>query len=98
MVWWTPSDCGTGKEALRLLHILLEEGEVLQIFGMVTRQFRLLIQAREILDSGGSEDGVRSQLSLHPWVAQKVTEQAKQFSLSALDEYLSTFIEDRRGW
>ena len=75
-----------GKEALRLLHILLEESEVLQIFGMVTRQFRLLIQAREILDSGGSEDGVRSQLSLHPWVAQKVTEQAKQFSLSALDE------------
>ena len=74
-----------GKEALRLLHILLEEGEVLQIFGMVTRQFRLLIQAREILDSGGSEDGIRSQLSLHPWVAQKVTIQARQFSMSALD-------------
>ncbi len=52
---------------------------------MVTRQFRLLIQAREILDSGGSEDGVRSQLNLHPWVAQKVTAQARQFSLPALD-------------
>lgn len=74
-----------GKKAQRLLHILLEEGEVLQIFGMVTRQFRLLIQAREILDSGGSEDGVRSQLNLHPWVAQKVTAQARQFSLPALD-------------
>jgi DNA polymerase-3 subunit delta len=75
-----------GKEALRLLHILLEDGELLQIFGMVTRQFRLLIQAREILDSGGSEDGVRSQLNLHPWVAQKVTAQARQFNLSGLDE------------
>jgi DNA polymerase-3 subunit delta len=74
-----------GKKAQHLLHILLEEGEVLQIFGMVTRQFRLLIQAREILDSGGSEDGVRSQLNLHPWVAQKVTTQARQFSLPVLD-------------
>lgn len=74
-----------GREALRLLHILLDEVEVLQIFGMVVRQFRLLSQAREILDSGGSEDGIRSQLNLHPWVAQKITAQARQFSLQALD-------------
>lgn len=75
-----------GQKALKLLHILLDEGDLLQIFGMVTRQFRLLIQAREILDSGGSEDGVRSQLNLHPYVAQKMTLQVQQFSLAALDD------------
>lgn len=74
-----------GEKALKILHILLEEGELLQIFGMITRQFRLLIQACEILEAGGTEENVRSQLNLHPFVAQKITGQARYFTLSALD-------------
>ena len=40
---------GDGEKALNMLRRLLEEGEALPLFGMIVRQFRLLIQVRELL-------------------------------------------------
>jgi DNA polymerase-3 subunit delta len=39
-----------GKKAQRVLHQLLEDEEAFELWGMVIRQFRLLLQAREMLD------------------------------------------------
>ena len=44
---------GNGKVAQHLLHRLLETEDPFSLWGMVIRQFRLLIQAREILDGRG---------------------------------------------
>ena len=74
-----------GVKALDLLHILLEEMDFVQLFGMVIRQFRLLIQAREILDLGGSESDIRETLGLIPFVAGKIHAQARQFDLPTLE-------------
>lgn len=77
--------------ALQTLHDLLDETEPLELFGMMVRQFRLLLQAREILDEGGGApqvlEGVRDQKgqALHPFVAQKLAEQARQFTLAGLE-------------
>lgn len=43
---------GDKKRALKVLHHLLDEQDARALFGMVVRQFRLLILAREMLDEG----------------------------------------------
>ncbi|NPV57239.1 MAG: DNA polymerase III subunit delta, partial [Anaerolineae bacterium] len=42
-----------GSAALASLHKLLDDEEPLMISGMVTRQFRLLLLARAVIDAGG---------------------------------------------
>ncbi|MCX6033772.1 MAG: DNA polymerase III subunit delta, partial [Chloroflexi bacterium] len=74
-----------GKKAQRVLHQLLEEEEAFELWGMVIRQFRLLLQAREMLDSGAGIPEVQKELGLREFVAQKVANQAKRFSLPALE-------------
>jgi DNA polymerase-3 subunit delta len=78
---------GNGKSAQHLLHRLLESEDPFSLWGMVVRQFRLLIQAREILDGRGNKDDVARALGVHPFVAEKTTAQADRFSVESL-EYL----------
>ncbi len=76
---------GNGKVAQRLLHRLLENEDAFALWGMVVRQFRLLIQAREILDGRGNKDDVARALGVHPFVAEKTTGQAERFSIESLE-------------
>jgi DNA polymerase III subunit delta len=76
---------GNGQSAQHLLHRLLETEEEFSLWGMVVRQFRLLIQAREILDGRGNKDDVARALGIHPFVAEKATQQAGRFSIEALE-------------
>ena len=76
---------GNGKQAQHLLHRLLETEEAFSLWGMVVRQFRLLIQAREILDGRGTKDDVSRALGVHPFVAEKTTQQAVRFSIESLE-------------
>ncbi len=74
-----------GRKAQSLLSRLLEEGDAFSVFGMIIRQFRLLLQAREILDGGGKLADVQKALHLHEFVAPKITNQAARFSLDGLE-------------
>jgi len=76
---------GNGKSAQHLLHRLLENEDPFSLWGMVVRQFRLLIQAREILDGRGNKDDVARALGVHPFVAEKTTQQAARFSIEVLE-------------
>jgi len=76
---------GNGKIAQKLLHRLLENEDPFSLWGMVVRQFRLLIQAREILDGRGNKDDVARALGVHPFVAEKTTGQAGRFSIESLE-------------
>jgi DNA polymerase-3 subunit delta len=76
---------GNAKSAQRLLHRLLETEDPFAVWGMVVRQFRLLIQAREILDGRGNKDDVARALGVHPFVAEKATGQAGRFSVESLE-------------
>ena len=76
------------KMASRLLHQLLEEGSAPPyLLYMITRQFRLLIQAKQLiaqrvpLDLVGNKIGVSSE-----FVLEKVVEQARKHSLRRLAE------------
>ncbi len=82
-----------GKVASAMLHRLLDEQDPLMIFGMVVRQFRLLLLSREILDLGGNEAEVTKRLQIHPYVAKKVTAQAGGFTLPALESVYHTLLD-----
>jgi DNA polymerase-3 subunit delta len=74
-----------GDAALMRLHELLEAGESpIYLLYMITRQFRILTQVKELLRQGVPAPTVASRLSLHPFVAKKAQAQAKNFSLEQL--------------
>lgn len=77
---------GNGEKALGMLRRLLEEGDALPLFGMIVRQFRLLIQVRELLDEnpGLSPEDIASEIGVHPYPIKKILPQAKLFKLPQL--------------
>ena len=82
-----------GKKAQRVLHQLLEDEEAFELWGMVIRQFRLLLQAREMLDEHIAVQEIQKTLGLHEFVAQKVCKQAGHFPLSALESIYHKLLE-----
>jgi DNA polymerase-3 subunit delta len=76
---------GNGRSAQHLLYRLLETEEEFSLWGMVVRQFRLLIQARETLDGQGGKEDVARALGVHPYVAEKAAQQAARFSIETLE-------------
>ena len=69
------------RTAAHHLHRLLETGEhPLAIFGMIVRQYRLLIQVRWLLERNASERDIAKTLDLHPYVAKKTRRQATFFT------------------
>jgi len=82
-----------GRKAQAMLHRLLETQDAPSIFGMVVRQFRLLLLAREVLDQGGRVDDVGRELKVHHFVAEKVTSQARHFTLPLLEAVYHRLLE-----
>jgi DNA polymerase-3 subunit delta len=75
---------GNAEKAIHFLHILLEDQELPALFAMIVRQFRLLIQTREILDEHGGIGMVQDELDQIPFVAEKLTRQASGFTMNKL--------------
>jgi DNA polymerase-3 subunit delta len=73
------------KLAFTLLQKLQEQEDSVYIFSMVIRQFRLLLLARDLLERNTPETEVARLLGVHPFVAGKVSRQARQFTLPTLE-------------
>jgi DNA polymerase III subunit delta len=72
--------------ALKLLHDQLSHNaEPLYILAMIARQFRMLLQVRDLASRGLTGDEIRGRLGLHPYVARKVMEQSRNFSIEQLE-------------
>jgi DNA polymerase-3 subunit delta len=86
-----------GKKAQHVLHQLLEDEEAFELWGMVIRQFRLLLQAREMLDEHTTNLDIQNALGLRDFVAQKVCNQAGRFSMPALESIYHKLLEIDEG-
>ena len=77
---------GNQSIAMRQLQDLLatKERDPSMLFGMIIRQFRLLLLAKEHLTTNHSSDLARA-LRIHPFVAQKLREQVQRFTLAQLE-------------
>jgi DNA polymerase-3 subunit delta len=88
---------GNGQKAQKMLHQLLESEDPFLLWGMVIRQFRLLLLAREVIESGGSQKEVEKALGIHSYVAQKVYDQARRFTMSALESIYHKLLKIDEG-
>lgn len=79
--------------AQRLLHRLLESEDEFALWGMVIRQFRLLLLGREVLDQRGDAAQIAERLGVHPFVAEKIALQARAFSLHNLEGIYQRLVE-----
>jgi len=75
-----------GRTAARTLHRLLDAGEhPLGLLAMIVRQFRLLIQVKELKDEGASPRDIAQALKLHPFPTRKLHNQATHFTAAQLE-------------
>ncbi len=84
---------GQCRQAQHILHRLLEEDDPLAVWGMIIRQFRLLLLTREILEEGGGQSQVQKELLLHEFVAQKMTAQARLLAINDLESIYRTLLK-----
>ncbi len=74
-----------GKVAVKMLHQQLMDRDPLSLLGMITRQFRLLLQAKEMLNHNATSNEIAHALKVHEFVARKLTNQCRNFDLPILE-------------
>ncbi len=75
-----------GRTAAQTLHRLLDAGEhPLGLLAMIVRQFRLLIQVKELKAEGATPQDVARALKIHPFPARKLHNQAVHFTAAQLE-------------
>ena len=84
---------GNGKRALELIQQALHDNPRdpgFGLFGLIARQFRLLLMTRDHLDSGGGAQPnvLAAALGAHPFTASKLPTQARRFQAEQLDTIL----------
>jgi len=76
---------------------LLDAGEhPLALLGMIVRQFRIMIQVKELSGQGlraGAQQDMATRLKLHPFVVKKTTRQAMDFSMGQLETVYRKLLE-----
>jgi DNA polymerase-3 subunit delta len=83
-----------GKRAIGLLHTLLDHGaSEIYILAMITRQFRILLQVKEMGGAGATVQEMQSKLHLHPFVLEKGLNQARGFTMERLEAIYRRLVE-----
>lgn len=74
------------QRALELLHEQLQHNaNEFYLLTMITRQYRLMLQVRDLTTRGMQTDAIQKQLGLHPFVTRKMSEQARNYSVEQLE-------------
>ena len=82
------------SDAMKILNDMLYEGEsVFGIFSMIARQFKVIMQVRQLQIQGYSSKSISERLKLHPFVVGKALKQTKNFSDETIIDILNTILE-----
>jgi DNA polymerase-3 subunit delta len=82
------------KRAMELLERLLEGGHhPLYVLHMIIRQFRILLQIKELRAVGTLPADIAALLHLPPFVIDKSTQQAGNFSFEQLEDIYRSLLE-----
>ncbi len=79
--------------ALKLLRRLLDSQDYFAVFGMIVRQFRLLILAREALERGLPPRDIPSHIGVPPFVAEKLLPQARRWPMNDLENAMRRLLD-----
>jgi len=87
-----------GHTAATLLQTKLNEGaDPFYLFAMIVRQFRLLIQAKDLAEDGLRPPAIASKLKIHSFVAGKIYQQSQRFSLPQLEQIYDHLLQTDVG-
>lgn len=81
-------------KALKLYaELLLRREEPIKIAALVARQFRIMLQVKELEQQQYSPQQMAGQLGLHPYVVKLAADKAKRFTAQTLGRHLSKLAE-----
>lgn len=73
------------QKAYELLEYQIQRGQdIMSIWYLMLRQFRLLTQSKEMLNKGFSKAEISKKLHIHPYVVTQLIKQNKNFTLNKL--------------
>lgn len=83
-----------GRSAANLLQHKLDEGtDPFYLFAMIVRQFRLLIQVKELAKAGLNPQRIAQTIKIHNFVAGKLVQQSHNFSLEQLESIYAHLLD-----
>lgn len=75
------------KEALSILKIIEDNGEdLIRVFFMIVRQFRIIIQVWDMQSRNETKNSITKKLKQPPFVIQKAQSQSRNFNLPKLEQ------------
>jgi len=85
---------GKPAEAMRLLHQLLEQGDVPGvILSTIVGRYRRLAIAREMMDAGATGHAIGQRLQMREYALERLLEQAPRYSLPAVRAAYDRLVE-----
>ena len=87
---------GQGKDVFEMMREQYDQGkDVLYLFAMILRQFRILLQIRDFFerDDNPQSDRIAKELGLHPFVVKKALPLAKRYSMKELQKIYSDLLD-----
>lgn len=83
------------SSAMKILNDMINEGEsVLGIFAMISRQFKIVLQVRNLQMDGVSINEICEKLSLRQFVVNKALKQSRNFSQEMIIDMLNFILEN----
>jgi DNA polymerase-3 subunit delta len=77
-------------KGLHILHELLKQREEpIKILMLMVRQFRIILQVKQLLQMGYSQQQIASQIGLHPYAVKIASEQGRNYNEKTLSHVLS---------